>query len=186
MPSNQFRVEGVARGVSLETLFEFYTDYSPEDVEIMRKHGQKMALERVSKKEGHHIVVDTTARIMMMTKNMTYDITLHPEEKWYEMDITINEFVKSHRTYRFIAVPEGTKIIIKDEYRPIALLPRILNRLGMLRSKMITDTTNTMNAFIAEAEERFAHITKPGSEHEFGKTVLTTNQHIQTQERCPT
>lgn len=160
LPDNQFRVEGIARGVSLETLFEFYTDYSPEDVEIMRKHGQKMALERVSKKEGNHVIVDTTARIMGMKKNMRYDITLHPEEKWYDMDITINGFVKSHRTYRFLAVPEGTKIIIDDAYHSTAIIPRILNRLGMLRNKMITDTTNTMNSFIAEAEERFG---KPAS-----------------------
>ncbi|MBI2127215.1 MAG: SRPBCC family protein [Thaumarchaeota archaeon] len=154
--ANKFRIEGIARGVSLSTLFEFYTDYSPEDVEIMRKHGQKMALERVSKKEGDHIIVDTTARVMGMTKNMRYNITLHPEDNWYEMLIRIDGFVKSHRTYRFLSVPEGTKIIIDDEYQPISMLTGMLDRFGMLKKRLIGDTTNTMNAFIAEAEERFA------------------------------
>ncbi len=84
-----FRVEGLARGVPLAKLFEFYTDYSHEDVEIMRKHEMNMALERVSKREGNHVIVDTTAKLMDMTKNMRYDILLHPEGNWYEMDIVI-------------------------------------------------------------------------------------------------
>jgi hypothetical protein len=48
---NKFQVEGIARRDSLDTLYDFYTDYSLEDFEIMRKHSQKMALERVFKKE---------------------------------------------------------------------------------------------------------------------------------------
>lgn len=106
----------------------------------MQKHGQKMALERVSKEEGNHNIVDTTARIIGMTENIRYAITLHPEEKWYEMELLSMDFARSHKTYRFLAVPEGTKIVIDDEYDPTAMPPRILNRLGMLRNRMTTDT----------------------------------------------
>lgn len=157
LTQNRFTVEGITRGVPLQTLYAFYTDYSPEDVDIMRKHGMKMALERVAKKEGNRVTVDTTAKIMGMTKNMRYEITLHSEEFWYEMDITINRFANSRRSYRFHPVPDGTRIVINDEYHPLGLLSKMLNVLGMLKPKMIKDTTNTMNAFIAEAEERFAN-----------------------------
>ncbi len=155
LTDNRFMVEGVAKGVPLDKLYEFYTDYSPEDVDIMRKHGMYMAMERVAERDGNHVVVDTTAKIMGITKNMRYDITLHPDGKWYEMTITIDGFVKSHRTYRFEVVGEGTRITIDDQYQPLSPLSRMLNVLGMLRKKMISDTTRTMNAFVAEAEERF-------------------------------
>ncbi len=154
MRDNSFRVEGLARRVPLSKLFEFYTDYSPEDVEIMRKHGMNMALERVSKREGTHVIVDTTARLMGMTKTMTYDILLHPEGSWYEMDIEIQDFVRSHRSYRFESVPDGTKITIEDEFQPSSVLASMLNSLGMLKKRLVSDTRRTMNAFIAEAEER--------------------------------
>ena len=155
MTENRFHVEGLARGVPLDTLYEFYTDYSPEDVEIMRKHGQTMALERVSNRDGNHVVVDTTARIMMSTKNMRYDIVLHSEGHWYEMQMTVEGFFTSHRTYRFEKVAEGTKIIIDDAYKPTSMLAKMLNAMGMMKKRLIRDTTNTMNAFVAEAEERF-------------------------------
>lgn len=155
MTKNRFTVEGTARGVPLDKLYEFYTDYSPEDVSIMKKHGMYMALERIAKREGNLVVVDTTAKIMGIKKNMRYDIMLHPEAHWYEMTITIDGFVKSRRTYRFEAVPQGTKIMISDEYQPISFLSKMMNGLGMLRKRMINDTTRTMNAFVAEAEERF-------------------------------
>ncbi len=155
MGGSSFRVEGLARGVPLSKLFEFYTDYSPEDIEIMRKHGMNMALERVSKKEGNHMIVDTTARLMGMTKNMRYDIILHPEGSWYEMEIEIQDFVKSHRSYKFESVRDSTKITIEDEFQPKSVLATMMNSLGMLKKRLVSDTTRTMNAFIAEAEERF-------------------------------
>lgn len=154
MPSNRFKVEGIARGVRLQELYDFYTDYGPEDVEIMKKHGMYMALERVAEREGNHVAVDTTAKVMGMTKNMRYDITLHPDGHWYEMTIDIDGFVNSQRKYKFEEVADGTRVTIEDEYRPTSLLSKMLHGLGMLRKKLLSDTTRTMNAFIAEAEER--------------------------------
>lgn len=148
-------VEGTARNVEIGKLYDFWTDYSPEDVAIMRKHGMTMALERVSKRHGNHVVVDTTARLMGMKKNMRYDILLHPEDYWLEMTITIEGFVQSHRTYRFCVVPEGTHLLIEDEYQPTSIVAEMMNGLGMLRTKLATDTTRTMQAFIDEAEDRF-------------------------------
>jgi hypothetical protein len=155
MPSNRFTVEGIARGVPLRELYDFYTDYSPEDVDIMRKHGMNMALEPVAEREGNHVAVDTTAKVMGMTRDMKYDITLHPDEHWYEMTTDIEGFVSSRRKYKFEEVPEGTKVTIEDQYRLTSFLSKMLGSLGMLRKKMVGDTTRTMNAFIAEAEERF-------------------------------
>lgn len=155
LEENRFTVEGIARSVPLDKLYEFYTDYSPEDVEIMKKHGMYMALERVAQRDGNHVVVDTTAKIMGMTKNMRYDIILHPDGYWYEMTITIEGFVRSRRAYKFEIVPEGTKITINDEYQPTSFLSKMLNGIGMLKKRMIGDTTRTMNAFVTEAEERF-------------------------------
>lgn len=164
LTSNRFHVEGVARRVSLDTLYDFYTDYSPEDVEIMRKHGQNMALERVSKREGSHVMVDTTAKIMGMTKNMRYNIVLHPEGHWYEMELTVDGFFRSHRTYKFTTVQEGTQIIIDDIYEPTSFLAKMLNVMGMLKKRLVRDTINTMNAFVAEAEERFGGKTAGGQQ----------------------
>lgn len=145
-------------------LYDFWTDYGPEDVEIMRRHGLTMALERVSKRQGNHVVVDTTARIMGMKKNMRYDIMLHPEEHWLEMTITIEGFVQSHRSYRFRAGPEGTHLAIEDEYRPSSLLAEMLNGMGMLKTRLANDTTRTMQAFLTEAEERFGGIGRSANE----------------------
>jgi len=155
LTENRFSVEGIARGVPLDDLYNFYTDYSPEDVDIMKKHGMYMALERVAERKGNHVVVDTTAKIMGMTKSMKYDILLHPEGHWYEMTISTEGFVRSRRTYKFEAVPQGTTVRIEDEYQPISFASKLLNSLGMLRKKMNDDTTKTMRAFIIEAEERF-------------------------------
>lgn len=155
MNSNRFSADGIARGVSLDKLYAFYTDYSPEDIDIMKKHGMHMALERVSRREGNHVIVDTTAKMMGNKKKMNYDILLHPEGSWYEMTIEIEGFVKSHRTYKFESVPQGTKITIEDEFQPTSMLASMMNGLGMLKKRLVSDTTRTMNAFIAEAEERF-------------------------------
>lgn len=164
MSDNKFHVEGIARRVSLATLYDFYTDYSPEDVEIMRKHGQKMALERVSRREGNQVVVDTTAKIMGMTRNMRYDIILHPEDRWYEMELSVDGLFRSHRTYRFKSVDQGTQILIDDEYKPTSFLARMMNATGMLKKRLVRDTINTMNAFVAEAEERFGGKTASGQQ----------------------
>lgn len=162
MSENKFHVEGIARRVSLDKLYDFYTDYSPEDVEIMRKHGQRMALERVSKREGNHVVVDTTAKIMGRTKNMRYDIILHPEDHWYEMQLSVDGLFRSHRTYKFKSVEVGTKILIDDEYEPTSFLARMMNAMGMLKKRLVRDTINAMNAFVAEADERFGGKTAGG------------------------
>jgi len=155
LAKNSFTLEGIARGVSLDKLYEFYTDYSPEDVQIMKRHGLHMALERVAQRDGNHVVVDTVAKVMGGTKNMRYDILLHPETYWYEMTISIDGFLKSRRTYKFEKVTQGTKIIINDEYEPESLPARMMNTLGLLKRRMVNDTVKTMNAFVAEAEERF-------------------------------
>lgn len=155
MSNNRFTVDGIARGVPLDKLYAFYTDYSPEDIDIMKKHGMNMALERVSRRESNHVAVDTTAKMMGMKKKMNYDILLHPEGSWYEMTITIEGFVKSSRTYKFESVRQGTKITIEDEFQPTSMLASMMNGLGMLKKRLVSDTTRTMNAFIAEAEERF-------------------------------
>ncbi len=163
--NNAFKVEGTARNVEINKLYDFWTDYRPEDVEIMRKHGMTMALERVSRRQRNHVIVDTTARLMGRKKNMRYDILLHPEDYWLEMTITIEGFVRSHRTYRFRIVPEGTHLVIEDEYQPISLLAKMMNGLGMLRTKLVNDTTRTMQAFITEAEERFGVSSREGNGH---------------------
>jgi len=146
-------------------LYDFWTDYGPEDVDIMKKHGMTMALERVSKRQGNHVVVDTTARLMGMKRNMRYDVVLHPEDYWLEMTITTEGFVQSRRSYRFRAVREGTRLVIEDEYEPSSLLARMMNGLGMLRTRLVTDTVRTMQAFLAEAEERFGGTRGQEGEH---------------------
>ena len=102
-----------------------------------------------------HVVVETTAKIMRMVKKMKYEINLHPERQWYEMTITIEGFVKSRRVYKFEPSPEGTTITAVDEYQPDSFVARMLNGMGILKKRMIRDTTMTMKAFISEAEERF-------------------------------
>lgn len=155
--------------MGIKKLYDFWTDYGPEDVEIMRKHGMTMALERVSKRQGDHVVVDTTAKIMGMRRNMRYDILLYPEQYRLEMTIRIEGLTQSYRTYAFQAVPEGTRLSIEDEYEPISVLASMMNVLGMLRKRLVKDTTRTMQAFLEEAEERFGVSRNLGNDSSISK-----------------
>jgi hypothetical protein len=73
-----------------------------------------MVLERVAHRWGNNLAVDTTAKVMGMTKNVRYDIVLHPEGYWLEMTITIEGVIRSRRTYRFRMVPDGTQVLIEE------------------------------------------------------------------------
>ncbi len=108
-------------------------------------------------------MVDTIAMIMGMRKNMRYDILLYPEEYRLEMTIRIEGLKQSHRTYSFKSVPEGTGLLIEDEYEPISVLASVMNVLGMLKKRLARDTTRTMQAFLEEAEDRFGVSAKLGN-----------------------
>ena len=146
----------VAKGVSREKLFEWYTDYSPEDVDIIKRRSTGRLVSRTCTRDGNKLHVVTVARGFRKPMTMTADAVLHPEDYTYDIHTSSSGFIEDDRHYTFTQIPEGTRLSVEAQYRATGRLMKFLGAVGILR--LISPSMNkaVTRAFIAEAEEQLA------------------------------
>jgi hypothetical protein len=148
----------VAKGVSREKLFEWYTDYSPEDADIIKRRGDGRLLSRVVTRDGNKChVVSELRGFGLRSKPMkgVYDVVVHPEE--YTCDVHISMMgIESDRHYTFTQEPEGTRIAFEDNYHATGRLFKFLGAIGITNRLLAYGSKRTMNTYVAEAEAQLA------------------------------
>lgn len=65
----QFSCEVLAKGVSRDKLYQWYTDFSPEDVDIIRRRGDGSLLNRQVTREGNKVHMENENLIRGNQKN---------------------------------------------------------------------------------------------------------------------
>lgn len=145
----------VAKGVTREKLFEWFTDFSPEDVDIMKRRGIGGILSRETTRNGNKIHLEQMVQIMGMRRRMTTDIVLHPEDNTYDAHL-LSPMAEVDLNYTFTQLPEGTRITVDGNYRLTSRAFKILSilMLGQLKRFVARSGKRELRAYIAEAEEQ--------------------------------
>ncbi len=145
----------VARGVSREKIFEWYTDFSPEDVDIIKRRGDGSLLSRTVTRNGNKLHIESEMRGMRgKPMRIIDDAVVHPDDYSYDIHISIPGMLEADRHYTFTQVPEGAGISFEDHYRATGGLAKVFNALGLLKRVWANGSRDQLEAFVAEAEEQ--------------------------------
>ena len=145
----------VAKGVTREKLFEWFTDFSPGDVDIMKRRGIEGILSREITRDGNKIHAEQMIKVMGKRSPMTTDIVLHPEDYTYDAHLW-SPMVESDLHYTFTQLPEGTRISVDGNYRLTSRALKILSilMLGLFKRGAARSFRRELRAYTAEAEEQ--------------------------------
>ena len=158
-----YSIKTLVRGVSRDKLFQWYTDYSPEDVEIIKRRGNGSLASRKVTKEGDKILVESEVLFRGKPRKLYFDITaINPETYTYDVKLTSPGF-ESHRHYTFTEVPgEGTMMRFDEDYRVTGTAYKILDALGILKlGAKYSAKHGGHYVYAAEAEEQLGDRRKP-------------------------
>ena len=84
------------------------------------------------------------------------DAVVHPESYTYDIHISMPGMMEADRHYSFTQVPEGARISFEDDYHATGKSAKFFNALGLLRRVWAKGSRDTLQAFVAEAEEQLA------------------------------
>ncbi len=148
----------VAKGVSREKLFEWYTDFSPEDVDIIKRKGDGSLLSRKVTRDGNKLHIESEMRGMRgKPMRIVDDAIVHPDDYTYDVHISIPGMLEADRHYTFTQVPDGARVSFQDQYRATGGLAKVLSALGLLKNLWAKGSREQLQVFVAEAEEQLAH-----------------------------
>lgn len=143
----------VAKGVAREKLFAWYTDYSPEDVDIMKRRGDGRLLSRVCTRDGNKLHVENEGRgLRGKPMKFFYDAVLHPEDYTYDIHISVPGMMESDRHYTFTQEPEGARVAYEDNTHAIGRMWKFLAAIGIGDRVGAWASKRTLRAYVAEAE----------------------------------
>jgi len=145
----------VARGVSREKFFEWYTDFSPEDVDIIKRRSDGSLLSRKVTRDGNKLHIESEMRgIRGKPMRIIDDAVVHPDDYTYDIHISVPGMLEADRHYTFTQVPEGARISFQDQYRATGGTTKLFNALGLLNRFWAKGSRDQLHAFVAEAEEQ--------------------------------
>lgn len=145
----------VAKGVSLDKFFEWYTDFSPEDVDIIKRRGDGSLLSRKVTRDGNKLHVESEVRGMWgKPMRIINNAVVHPDDYTYDIHISVHGMLEADRHYTFTQVPEGAKVSFEDHYRATGGTTKLFNALGLLNRFLAKGSRDVLLAFVAEAEEQ--------------------------------
>jgi hypothetical protein len=151
-------LEKMAKGVPAGQLFQWWTDFSSEDPEILKKRGVNNLASRQATREGNtvHVENDTIAPMGRHIK-FVFDAYLHPESLSFETKGGVPGMVQETTHYTFTEVPGvGTKISVEQSYTPLRTSFKILDALGIAKRMARRTVNQHANALIAEAQEKLS------------------------------
>lgn len=145
----------IAKGVPRDKLFQWYTDFSPEDVDIIKRRGDGSLLSRVVTRDGNKLHIESEVRGMRgKPMRIIDDAVVHPDDYTYDIHISVPGMMEADRHYNFTQVPEGTRISFEDHFHATGGMTKIMSALGLLKWGMAKGSKDTLHAFVAEAEDQ--------------------------------
>ena len=159
-----YLIDGIARGVGLEDLWAWYTDFRSDDVEIVNREAPRVAgvfENRKVTRSGNKVWVQHIVHYGGRRFPASLEITLHPERYEYEVSIDVRTgggrpMVKEKRRYAFSAIPGGTRISAECQFEEIRGAARLMEALHLFTRMARKGSQEVMDAFMlgAEAELR--------------------------------
>lgn len=142
-----------AHGVTKDKLFEWFTDFSSEDVDIIKRRGKGGLLSVVATRDGNKIHVENVLRgIRGKPVKAIFDVVLHPEEYTYDVHVSVMGLAEGDQRFIFTQESEGTRVAYEGNYRTKGSLARFLAAIGILNRLVAKDGREGLNAYLAEAE----------------------------------
>src|SRR2546425_4704654 len=102
---SNYTIVGEAKGVKVQELWRWYTDFRSDDSEILDREGVDMrgakTLYRNVTKEGDQVHIDQAVQWRKRRIEMSLDITLHPENLTYDVVGGVKGLLHETRHYTF-------------------------------------------------------------------------------------
>ncbi len=147
----------VAKGVSREKLFQWYTDFSPDDIDIMKRRGDGRLLSRVVTRDGNKLHIKSeNSGLRGKPVTVIADAVLHPEDYTYDIHSSAPGMFEDDRHYTFTPEPEGTRIAFEANFHATGRSLKFLGAIGILGWLLNIGSKRTLNAYVAEAEAQLA------------------------------
>lgn len=153
----RFILEGTARNVPVALLYDWYTDFRPDDPGLIEEtlRGRPLRFsDRKVTRQGVHVLVENTLdykgrRILART-----EVTLHPERFAYDVDTRYTGAMRlrDRRAYVFTEAPEGTTIRAECGISDVRGTLRLLSALGLLASGLRKESQRIMDGYLRVAE----------------------------------
>ena len=149
--------EKMAKGLPAAQFFEWWTDFSSEDPEILGKRGVKGFVSRRVTREGNNIHVETEMLAMVKPISFLMDVVIHPESLTFETKGRTPGVAEETTVWTFTDVPSmGTKISAEQSYTLLKRYLKVLDALGLVKVMGKRTLGKHADAFIAEAQEKLA------------------------------
>lgn len=148
----RFTIEERCR-VPRDRLFAWYTDFSGQDADLIRRFGNGSLVERsVERLDDRHVVLRQRLKVLGRTIPTTVRIETRPQEFAYEAHLDFGALASQDRRYTFLERGGGTVLHMEVEYTARSRLVRFLDRIGFLRRLDMRESRRTTVSYLRAAE----------------------------------
>lgn len=156
MVPGQYTFEKIARGVPRDKLFQWFSDFSPEDADIAKKRGVDILQSRKVTKDGNKLHIENQVLSSGQPQKFELEITLHPENYMYDVQ-GITPGMTSNMRFTFSEVPGvGAKVTVDCKYKLLSTELKSRDASGLVNKELKEGQERLVGAFLAEAQEQLS------------------------------
>ncbi len=160
----RYSIEGVARGVGIKRLWDWYTDFRSDDVEIINHEAPNVAgvyENRQVRRDGDRIFLDQVVSYGGRKFPVTIDISLHPAGFTYDTVHRVRTakgrpMMTDRRHYAFDEVVEGARVHAECVIDEVHGAAKVLNLFGVVTRMARNGSQEVMDAFMRGAEKELS------------------------------
>ncbi len=162
----RYRIEGVAKGVGLQALWDWYTDFRPDDVDIVNREAPQVAgvfANRRVRRDGSRILIEQVVHYAGREFPATVEVSLHPERFTYDTVHRVRDrrgrpLMVETRQYKLEGTSAGTRVLAECVIRETHGKARAVNLLGLFTRMARTGSQQVMDGFIKGAERALTKV----------------------------
>jgi hypothetical protein len=152
----QYKFEKVAEGIPRDKLFQWFTDFSPEDPAISKRRGVDTLLSRQVTREGNKLRVENQVLSRGKSSRFDLEITLHPEDYTYDVKGT-TPGMNSNMRFSFTEIPGvGARVTVECNYELLSTELETRDASGLVNKELKEGQERLVSAFLAEAQEQLS------------------------------
>jgi hypothetical protein len=158
-----FLIEGTARNVPLALLYDWYTDFRPDDpslvADVLRGRPLRFVDRKVTRR-GVHVLVENAMDFRGRRVLVRSEITLHPEAFAYDVDSVYTGATRfrDRRHYAFTEMPEGTLVTAQCEISETRGGLAVLSALGLVGRAVRKESQSLMDGYLRVAERELGGV----------------------------
>jgi len=161
----RYSIEGVARGIAIERLWDWYTDFRSDDVEIIDQEAPNVAgvfENRQVRRDGDQISIDQVVSYGGRKFPVSVEISLHPKEFRYATVHRVRTakgrpMMTERRQYTFARVAEATRVHAECVIEEVHGAAKLFNVFGLVTRMARKGSQEVMDAFMRGAEKELSN-----------------------------